>query len=265
MSNSPIFIIGCPRSGTTLVRVMLDSHPRICCGPETHLIPDMEQLYKQIQLKQARLNPYGVSPDNLHQIIRQVLAVYMNQYVNLKKKARWAEKTPINIFHMDFINTIFPDSQIINVVRDGRDVVCSYKERWGRRTFFSAIRTWNKAMQITYHLRELIPKERYYEVRYEEMVSDPERITKEMMAFLQEEWTETLVEHHKVKHDFWNNSKQQNSKKIGVKERHPDRHSPSRPIFTSSAGKWQKNLNILEKALSNRLLAENLRKAGYKK
>ena len=45
MKKPPIFIVGCPRSGTTLIRVILDSHPNICCGPETHIIDKINEAY----------------------------------------------------------------------------------------------------------------------------------------------------------------------------------------------------------------------------
>ena len=83
------------------------------------------------------------------------------------------------------------------------------------------------------------------------------------MEFLGEEWTPELLEHHKSNHDFWFKLNKE-SKGDNKLEKHPLRHSPSKPVFSSSVGKWKKNLNVVEKALVNLYLGENLKKLGYK-
>ena len=65
MEKSPIFIIGCPRSGTTSVRVILDSHPNICCGPETHLIRNLKTYHEKILKYWKMLEPYGLNEDDV--------------------------------------------------------------------------------------------------------------------------------------------------------------------------------------------------------
>jgi len=263
MEKSPIFIIGCPRSGTTLVRVILDSHPKISCGPETHLIKNLKSLEGEINGYWKMLKPYEVSKDTLLDKMSELFRIFPEHYMKTKKKQRWAEKTPDNVFFVDFINELFPKCKFIHIIRDGRDVVCSFKERFGSKTIFSAIKSWNRSMELTYTYREKYDKDRYMEVRYEELVSNAERETKRMMVFLDEKWYPYLLEHHKKKHDFWFDPK--TGENIDFKgEKKPLRHSPSRPIFESSVGKWKKNLNPIEKALANLLLDKNLKKMGYK-
>jgi len=94
--------------------------------------------------------------------------------MKIKKKQRWTEKTPDNIFHVDFINKLFPNCQFINVIRDVRDIVCSHKDRWGSKTIFSAIKKWNRSIDLTFEYRTKFNKERYLEIRYEELVNNPE-------------------------------------------------------------------------------------------
>ena len=209
------------------------------------------------------LQPYGASQELINTKIADILEAFTTEYKKQKKKTRWAEKTPDNIFRADFINTLYPDCQFINVIRDGRDVVCSYKKRWGRLTLFKAISTWNNAIELTYKYRTQFPKERYLEVHYEELVSNPEKVTKEMMNFLNEKWIEQLLSHQKTKHDFWFN-KEKTEPPSKLKEKRPDRHSPSKAIFTSSSGRWKKELNFYEKAIANLFMNDNLKKLGYK-
>ncbi len=263
MSTKPIFIIGCPRSGTTLVRVILDSHPNICSGPETHLITNMKQLKEKINQTWERLEPYGLTKDEANKKLSEIFSAFHENYMKIKNKKRWAEKTPDNIFYVDTINELFPNCQFINIIRDGRDVVCSHKDRWGRLIIYEAIKTWNKAAELTYQFRKQFNNNRYMEIKYEELINKPEEETKRMMKFLEEEWIPDLLEHHKKEHDFWFNIK--TGKNIDFKkERNPTRHSPSKPIFSSSIGKWKKNLNIAEKVVVNISLNKNLKKLGYK-
>lgn len=263
MDKHPIFIIGCPRSGTTLVRVILDSHPNICCGPETHLIKNLKTLKESIDKSWHILKTYGIQQKVLVEKLSEIFQMFPEHYVETKDKQRWAEKTPDNIFYVDFINELFPSCKFINVIRDGRDVVCSFKERWGRKTIFYAIKTWNRSIDLTYQYRTRFTKDRYLEIRYEQLVSNAEEETKKIMEFLGEPWTSELLEHHKKQHDFWFKLNQDQTDHL-KKERKPLRHSPSKPIFSSSAGKWKKNLNILEKALANLLLSRNLTRLGYR-
>jgi hypothetical protein len=173
MDNKPIFIIGCPRSGTTLLRVILDSHPSICCGPETHILKHMSNLREKINKNWKMLKPYGIDETTIDSKVGEILTVFTDNYVKLKNKERWAEKTPENIFYVDFINRFFPDCQFINVIRDGRDVVSSFKRRWGRKAVLSAIEYWNKSIDLSYKYRIQFSKERYFEVRYENLVKNP--------------------------------------------------------------------------------------------
>ena len=256
MNKKPIFIIGCPRSGTTLLRVILDSHYNISCGPETHLIENIKKYYENIEKNWQRLKLFGISKEKYLTELGKNLSTLQENYMKKNNKKRWAEKTPTNIFHIDFINELFPDCQLINVIRDGRDVICSYKKRWGSLTIYNAVKTWNKSIDLTFQFRKKFTKEKYYEVRYEEIVSNPEIQTKKLMDFLGEKWTEDLLNHHKKHHDFL-------KKPDNQKEKNPQRHSPSKPIFKSSIGRWKKELNIIEKTYIKIFLKDNLEKLGY--
>ena len=83
------------------------------------------------------------------------------------------------------------------------------------------------------------------------------------MDFLGEDWTQELLNHHKINHDYWYDiGKELTVDQIA--EKHPFRHSPRKPVFSSSVGNWKKNLNILEKVFVNIYLGKNLEKLNYK-
>jgi len=263
MDKPPIFIIGCPRSGTTLTRVILDSHPNICCGPETHLFKNIKIFKEKIFNYWKMLMPYGVDEVSFNSQLKEVFSIFPNNYMKIKNKKRWAEKTPDNIFLVDFIDDLYPNCQFINIIRDGRDVVSSYKKRWGRITIFKAIKAWNKSMDLTCSFHSKFDSSRYLEIRYEDLVLHPVEQTKKIMDFLGEKWTSSLVEHHKSKHDFWYNLDKVSDEDV-KKENKEILGSPNKPIFDSSIGIWKKKLNIFEKVLVNIALKNNLIKFGYK-
>jgi len=165
------------------MRVILDSHPNICCGPETNLIKNMKNLRDRIDERWEMLKPYGIEEQALDQKIQEILTLFTNNYLKMKNKRRWAEKTPENIFFVDAIDKFFPNCQFINVIRDGRDVVCSFKQRWGSKTVLSGIKNWNRSIGLTYAYRTRFKKDRYIEIRYENLVTIPEQETKNYFIF----------------------------------------------------------------------------------
>ena len=263
MQKSPIFIIGCPRSGTTLLRVMLDSHPNIYCGPETHLIPKLKIFYDSLDENWDFLQSFGLTKEDFNKKISEIFSYFPEHNMKLKNKIRWAEKTPEHLFFAEFIDQLFPQCKFINMIRDGRDVVTSFKKRWGSKTIPYATKKWNKSMEKSYELRNTFDSNRYIEIKYENLVNNPEEITKKIMTFLNETWSQVLLEHQKQDHDYHFNLK--TGENIDQdKEKNPTRHSPSKPIFKSSIGRWKNDLNIFEKAYSNTIMSKNLKKMGYK-
>src|SRR5262245_41788936 len=120
----PIFIGGAARSGTTLIRVLLDSHPNIACGPEFKLTPLLLQQWREFKaysrmIPDAQRAPEGVV-DELYQ---DLIFGMLYPYATRQDKDRIAEKSPNNVLAFADIHALFPESPLIHVIRDGRDVV----------------------------------------------------------------------------------------------------------------------------------------------
>src|SRR5579875_3741254 len=88
---TPIFIVGCPRSGTTLLRRMIDSHPHLSCGPETGFLHDLERAER---LNWERLVRFGVGRREWRARAAEYFAWPHVQYMEAHGKRRWADKTP---------------------------------------------------------------------------------------------------------------------------------------------------------------------------
>ena len=117
-------------------------------------------------------------------------------------KARWAEKTPEYTLILDFIDELFPDARYIHVIRDGRDVVASFRERWG---YLAAIRVargvWVRHVRAARDFGRRVARERYTEIRYERLVAEPERVLRELFRFLDEPWDPVVLSWNELHHD----------------------------------------------------------------
>ena len=124
IDNTPIFIGGAGRSGTTLLRVLLDTHPRIACGPELKVIPMVAGMWQQFQQPlYPILERYHLSHASINDIFATMLRSLTGEFVARSGKSRLAEKTPDNVFFFQHLSYMFPGSPFIHVIRDGRDVV----------------------------------------------------------------------------------------------------------------------------------------------
>jgi hypothetical protein len=197
--GAPIFIVGCQRSGTTLLRLMLDSHSRISCGPETGLLSDLAALHKR---NAGYLRNYGLPDQYWDAKFAQFFDSFKAEYAAMKGKARWADKTPKYALSLDYILRLFPSCQIIHMIRDGRDVVASHRDRWGYWSAIKATVKWPRYIQAARATGAQLGSQRYTEVRYEDLVRDPESTLRTILEFLHEPWDAGVLEHDKRPHDI---------------------------------------------------------------
>lgn len=205
-SRPPLFIGGAGRSGTTLLRVILDSHPNIACGPELKLtewvVNSRLDFFDFVKARNAPLREYRLTPEYVNRIFSAMLLSLMENYRKLSNKPRIAEKTPINACLFEHLSEIFPESPLIHVIRDGRDVVCSLltmQTQWidprtglgvdwtrdiGRAAEYWA--SWVSAGREA--LSHPIARRNYMELKYEDLIEKPEATLKHLCKFIGEPW-----------------------------------------------------------------------------
>ena len=248
-----VIIGGTPRSGTTLVRRTLDRHPDLCCGPETSIL--LPGGLRIDQVAAAYKWPAGELHDLMASSASQGAFVdaFARRYRERRRRPRWAEKTPLNVLCFEWVLERFPQARLVHVVRDGRDVVCSMRQHPDRRWVDGVevkelrpqpvedyMRRWVRDTEAGIALRG---DARYIEIRYEELVEDPERILSEMLGALDEPWLpELLVER---------------TPKGGGPA-----HANSR-ITTSSVGRWRQDLTADERAKVHAIGGALLTRLGY--
>ena len=187
--SRPAFVVGCPRSGTTLVKMMLDAHPNISCGPETLFLRHIADLESQ----HLHLTQFLITEEEWHAHLRDLfLFLHVRRAAQLGK-TRWVDKSPSYAMITGFLDTLFPNCQIVHVIRDPRDVVDSWRRRWGLRSSFRAARLWPLHVQGARQFGAAHP-DRYFEIRYEELVRSPEPVVRELIEWLEEPWDDRVLQ-----------------------------------------------------------------------
>lgn len=207
-----VFIVGCPRSGTTLLQRMLNAHPLLAVANDSHFIPraidrvgldegmtlwpahvDFVRTYKRtvrLDLPAEAFEPEadsGTYPKYVSQIYRAFAAA--------KGKLLAGEKTPDYVKRIDLLHRLFPSAKFLHIIRDGREVVQSVLEWSNDRKGPAKLKIWDQnpfavaslwwAHQVESGLRSGRNLDGLYmEVRYDELASDPEPLLGRIVEFL---------------------------------------------------------------------------------
>ncbi len=201
IANRPAmpFIVGVGRSGTTLLRLLMDAHPDLAITPETHWLSDAITAIGSIkQLRHVIIgNTYwkdiGISDKELDAILEKhngekpfdtLRAIYQH-YGKRFGKSRVGDKTPIHGLIMHKIAHAFPEAHFIHIIRDGRDVAVSYRDMWfgPGKDAKTAAKFWLWRIREMRQQAQFLPH--YMEVRYEQLVTEPETVLRTIGEFIQ--------------------------------------------------------------------------------
>ncbi|MGH3015401.1 MAG: sulfotransferase family protein, partial [Gaiellaceae bacterium] len=206
MSAPPLLVLGVRRSGTTLLRVVLDRHSELAVPDESYFVPqladrhggriDADGFVDDLR-RLPTLREWGVSADAVRARLRPgmglgeaVGAVY-EAYADGLGKSRWGDKTPMYMQHLPLLERLFPTARYVHLVRDGRDAGLSFlamprgivTESWGHpRTPGGFACQWRSEVRAAQALGGRVGK-RYLEVSYEELVADSAAVVERICAF----------------------------------------------------------------------------------
>lgn len=200
-----IFIGGMPRSGTTLVRVLLDSHPDIRCGEETRVIPRLLSLKQQ----------WVKNPTEMHRLVEggitdEVLDAAMSAFIleiivrHGKPAPRLCNKDPFTLRAATYLHRLFPHAKFILMVRDGRAVVHSIITRkvtitgYDLSDYRQCLKRWNAAMSSMHSQCQQLGPQVCLPVYYEQLVLHPKTWMQRILAFLELPWNDSVLHHDKV-------------------------------------------------------------------
>lgn len=210
------FIVGCPRSGTTLLRRMLASHPDLAIPPETWFITAMarrrfryerggafhvEAFLKDLR-EQHRFPRMEVSeellrkeyharpPKTFSEAIRGIFSVY----AHLQGKHLYGDKTPGYVTKLPVLSRLFPESKFIHIIRDGRNVALSVIEMtFGPNTIGEGALYWKGRVERGRADGRALDPDRYLEVRYEDLVESPAPVLRGICDFSGLDYDECMV------------------------------------------------------------------------
>jgi len=191
MPRPPIFVVGCPRSGTTLLRQILDSHSAISCGPESRFLWGMRGMEDR---NWSTLAGFGLTKDEWHENVRSMFEALHMRYAESQGKSRWADKSPDYALMLDYIDALYPECQVIHIVRDPRDVIDSWQRFYGKRSVRRAAQSWVRYVRSAHDFARGQLEQRATEIRYEDLVRDPEQVLRKLFAWLGEPWEESVLE-----------------------------------------------------------------------
>jgi hypothetical protein len=183
------------------VRVMLDSHPNISCGPKTRFLVGVVDAVIGKQLPKY-LDRFGFPESYWWERVAELFDRVHSDYAARRGKRRWADKTGTYAMHIDVLNKLFPDCQVVHVVRDGRDVVASHRQRFGYVAAVKAARKWPVYVRTARSAARRLEPGRYHEVRYEELVTDTEATMRKLLDFLGEPWDDAVLDYNSKPHDM---------------------------------------------------------------
>ncbi len=184
----PAFIIGCFRSGTTILRYLLDSHSALCCPPESKFLSPFSEIWRD-PVSRRGLESMGFDNDFIRQEMRIFAEKFFVTYMAAKEKKRWIDKTPEYVFCLDFLDWLYgEEADYIFMFRNGLDTTASMYEQKitvlePDKTLDSTFAYWKRSIETMLEWRPKL-RGRLHEVRYEELCQAPVAVMDGVFDFL---------------------------------------------------------------------------------
>jgi Sulfotransferase family len=276
-SLRPVFVGGCPRSGTTLLRTMLNSHPDLAIPHETRILIDGYRRRAEwgdladeenrrrlarwvVDRKVSRYRQLVEDADELVECmvaapptVGSVLSAGFRRYADRHGTPRWGEKRPSLVLNLDAVFAMFPDGLYVNIVRDPRAVVASIRKvgrqhGWGAHGIPGATDTWERSARAAERWRQQ-RSDQCLEVQYEHLVADPAAVLGRIAVFLDLDAAglDAMLRH-------------QETADIHSRTLHS---LVSQPVTTERVRAWEQALRPREIAFVESVLGDRMRRYGY--
>jgi len=282
-------IVGAPRSGTTLLRLILDAHPDLAIPPETGFLAPLAK----VSGRDAR-DPHaaiaivtGTPPEAptwpdfriaLPVFERELEAcspfspgeaarAFYRLYAERQGKRRYGDKTPTYTGHLAAIGRLLPEARFIHLIRDGRDVAASLRQQWfapGRDMAVLA-RYWSD--RVTEARRQGLGSDRYVEIRYEALVGSPEPTLRRLCDFIELPFDAAMLHHHERAEarlaEHGARVDRLGRKIVSQAQRRKQQAKSREPLDTTMIGAWRHRLTADEVEQFEITAGGLLRELGY--
>jgi hypothetical protein len=224
-----VFLVGCARSGTTLLQRLVDAHPRIAITPELHWITDYfrepkwlspegqvtaEQVAGMTEQKRFRQFEFtreafqgllgSGEPVSCPDFLERIFALYGQN----KGKRLVGNKTPAYVRRIPTLHGLWPEAKFIHLIRDGRDVCLSVLNwnhafktagrysTWAEDPVVTTALWWERKVRLGRQAGQSLPAALYYEIRYEELVARPAEVCTQLCDFLGVAYDDAMLRFH---------------------------------------------------------------------
>jgi len=264
-TSSPVFIVGMPRSGTSLLAQLIRKYFNVNFGPESQFIVhfhkrihkfgnltdprNMDRLIGKVVQERCfarwkRQFGFSLDIDLLNCEIREptfrgLLDAIYGQFAKFAGRMRWGDKYPPHCLDMPVLEALYPEAQYIHIIRDGRDVALSLQHvNFGPKNFMQIALCWKQYVMSAQKFGRTVCQTRFHEIRYEALLQDPVRVMTDLARFVQiEEGFQDVVT--RVKQQI-----------------HED-------LLTDNVSKWKKGLTQPQIQMFEKGAGELLESLGY--
>ena len=283
------FIVGAARSGTTLLRLMLDAHSMLAIPPETGFVVGVARLIAPTIMARRRLfnlvthfpklapgwADFGIDKADFWQRLAEIrdfntskgCRCFYQMYAARHNKPRWGDKTPYYCRNLCLIEKLLPEAHFIHIIRDGRDVALSLRDMWFApgRDITTLARTWQRdilrAQQQGRHCRH------YLEVRYEDLINNAPMILRQVCTFIQLPFEENMLRYHEkaaerlAEHQgrYRDDGRPIVTREQRLQQQHLTLQAPDR----SRIQNWKRGMSLSEQRTFEKIAGRLLSELGY--
>ena len=277
--EAPIFIVGCDRSGTTLLRIMLNQSPILHVPNESGFLTkfrnqqgvygDFTQPYQRwffirdLQTNKATSKTFSfqIFKLTLEEAEAALAEAAPTDYIGAASalfrasahkhgKQQWGDKTPRHVLHIPWLAEAFPQAKFVQVIRDGRDVAISLLKAGWVSSFLQAAHHWQERVEAGRTAGSALGQDRYYELRYEQLVMHPEETLKALCSWLGLEYIPQMERYYENAADY-------------IITNWHLHEMVTKPVDSSRAHAWKQKLSRGEIADFESVAGDLLRKLGY--
>jgi hypothetical protein len=266
-SGAPIFIVGCARSGTTLLRDLLRSHPNLTFPNESHFIPAFYRGYGDPRdarearrlaariLKHRWVARWGLrlEADSFADCrsFREVLCRLYEAWARQENKPRWGDKTPQYVTEIPLLMKLFPGARIIHIYRDGRDVALSWiPTRTDPQNIYTAAKRWKSWVSAGRRAGAALPHGTYLEVCFEQLLREPRETMQRVCEFVGEPFDERVLRPSRLE-------------RPGPPRRIARQQPRAAEIVSTNCGKWKTGMAARDRVVFESVARGLLEALGY--
>jgi Sulfotransferase family len=283
------FVVGAPRSGTTLLRLMLDAHPDLAIPPETYFIPRAEKRWRNARRRREdpveayldevtghkRWPDFHLDADAYRDRVRaaqprnvgDAVRTFYEMYIEKVGKPRWGDKTPFYVRKMEVIQSVLPEARFIHIVRDGRGVALSIMDLWfGPDTIEEAATFW--VARIDEAREKARGLGHYIEVRYEDLVRDPEPQLRRICELVELPWNADMLTYYehideRIAMEMPPEEIAPDGRVVGTAERLKIMENLKRPPDPSRIDRWRSDMPAADRERFEAIAGPRLREFDY--